>query len=631
MRSAISTTLPPPLPRAACAALLLAALALLFAALAPAAAAPARKPADNAYVPEEPELALERRMRDASELTPQAVPGFVAPLSDTAARALLIEQLGAAAQQRQAQQAGAEERGGGLIQSLQDRALEISERFDASAAALARLPATADLLFNNLTDLRGWPALRHGLLALAAMLAAGWLARWWLARLCARQLAALFDGAGGGWRARLAYLALRLLGDLLGIALFTLVAWGLSFAFFARFDPMRLFATAYLSLVVALWLAWMLSRFVLSPQAGGGRLLRLDDAEAASLHRWWLWLAGIAAGGYFTHGLLVILGLPEALQRLFAIAVGSLLVALLLVLLWRKRGALAARIGDVTGDAPTQRLRRALAPVWHLLAGGYLLGLWALWSIDVLLAWQAQARAAVYSLLVVLALPLADRLFALLLAPWFDSAGGGPSAHMYTALRRSLRGLLLLAALVLLIGAWWPAFYALLDTPAGQSVSRAVLNFGATALLAWLAWQAIRCYVDPQLRRDATAAGEAPASRAQTLLPLLRSVVLAVLGSVLVMVGLSSLGVDIGPLLAGAGVVGLAIGFGAQKLVQDVLAGLFFLIEDAFRVGEQIVAGEARGTVESISLRSMQLRDSGGALHTVTFGDLAAVRNLSRE
>jgi small-conductance mechanosensitive channel len=120
-------------------------------------------------------------------------------------------------------------------------------------------------------------------------------------------------------------------------------------------------------------------------------------------------------------------------------------------------------------------------------------------------------------------------------------------------------------------------------------------------------------------------------ARLRTLLPVLRNFALFI---VLVMASLSALaamGLQIGPLLAGAGVVGIAVGFGAQTLVRDILSGVFFLLDDAFRVGEYIESGGIRGTVESFSLRSVKLRHLNGQLHTVPFGDLKAITNYSRD
>jgi small-conductance mechanosensitive channel len=115
------------------------------------------------------------------------------------------------------------------------------------------------------------------------------------------------------------------------------------------------------------------------------------------------------------------------------------------------------------------------------------------------------------------------------------------------------------------------------------------------------------------------------------LRPLLRKFILGVLVVLWAMIALSAVGIDIGPLLAGAGVVGIALGFGAQTLVRDVVSGIFFLIDDAFRVGEYIEAGSLKGTVESISIRSLRLRHHRGAVHTVPYGELKALTNHSRD
>ena len=104
-----------------------------------------------------------------------------------------------------------------------------------------------------------------------------------------------------------------------------------------------------------------------------------------------------------------------------------------------------------------------------------------------------------------------------------------------------------------------------------------------------------------------------------------------VLVATVAMVLLSSLGVDIGPLIAGAGVVGLAIGLGAQQTIADILAGVFLLIEDAFHVGDYVEVGDLRGTVEGISLRSLKLRHHRGAVHTLPFGQMKSLTNYTRD
>ena len=117
----------------------------------------------------------------------------------------------------------------------------------------------------------------------------------------------------------------------------------------------------------------------------------------------------------------------------------------------------------------------------------------------------------------------------------------------------------------------------------------------------------------------------------KTLLPIFRNVLFIVLIVMVALMALAALGVDIGPLVAGASVVGVAIGFGAQTLVRDIISGMFYLLDDAFRVGEYIQSGNYKGTVESFSLRSVKLRHHRGPLYTVPFGVLGAIQNMSRD
>jgi small-conductance mechanosensitive channel len=120
-------------------------------------------------------------------------------------------------------------------------------------------------------------------------------------------------------------------------------------------------------------------------------------------------------------------------------------------------------------------------------------------------------------------------------------------------------------------------------------------------------------------------------ARLRTLLPLARVLLVTALIATTIMLVLSGLGVNIGPLLAGAGILGLAIGFGAQTLVRDIITGAFLVLDDAFRVGEYIQSGTYKGTVESIGLRSVKLRHHRGPIYVVPFGELRGVQNLARD
>ncbi|MSQ62599.1 MAG: mechanosensitive ion channel [Betaproteobacteria bacterium] len=162
-----------------------------------------------------------------------------------------------------------------------------------------------------------------------------------------------------------------------------------------------------------------------------------------------------------------------------------------------------------------------------------------------------------------------------------------------------------------------------------------LLGVAVLALLAHGIWITVRTVVDQRVTQiKPVNAHDGPDANARllTLLPLLRVSAAVLLIVMLVLSSLWALGIEITPFLAGAGVLGLALGFGAQALVRDVIAGIFFLVEDAFRVGEYIESGtNTKGTVERISLRTVALRHHNGLLHFVPYGALGVVRNTSRD
>ncbi|MBB3654849.1 small-conductance mechanosensitive channel [Rhizobium sp. BK650] len=155
-------------------------------------------------------------------------------------------------------------------------------------------------------------------------------------------------------------------------------------------------------------------------------------------------------------------------------------------------------------------------------------------------------------------------------------------------------------------------------------------------LIADLLWQLARGWIDRTIRTSGDATGLAPAeaakrARFRTLLPIFRNALAVMVAVMAALIVLSQLGVEIGPLIAGAGIFGVAIGFGSQTLVKDIISGVFYMFDDAFRVGEYIQAKNYKGTVEGFSLRSVRLRHHRGPVFTVPFGELGAVENMSRD
>jgi small-conductance mechanosensitive channel len=219
-----------------------------------------------------------------------------------------------------------------------------------------------------------------------------------------------------------------------------------------------------------------------------------------------------------------------------------------------------------------------------------------------------------------------------------DDSDSSASSHyeLYRPVtQRMVRFVVIVLAILLLFALMGLPVWELYSSSntAGKLVSAAI-DITAVLLMGDLLWVWAKTLIDRRMADyEAPAHGQTPGpgARMATLLPLFRKIVFAVIAIMVVLVVLSSLGVNIAPLIAGAGVIGIAIGFGAQALVKDIVSGVFFLLEDAFRVGEYIEMGDLRGTVESISVRSLRLRHHLGAIHTIPYGELASLTNHSRD
>lgn len=213
----------------------------------------------------------------------------------------------------------------------------------------------------------------------------------------------------------------------------------------------------------------------------------------------------------------------------------------------------------------------------------------------------------------------------------------------FIRIARVVLGSLLIVGLLKL---WNVNVMSMAQQSMGSGLASSLVNIALIAGVTYAIWELIDIVIDRQIATERVALGldvageDSPGgegegggagARLGTLLPLVKigaQFAIVVLSALAI---LGELGVNILPLLAGAGVVGVAIGFGAQTLVKDIISGIFFLIDDAFRKGEYIDIGDVKGTVERISLRSMQLRHHNGPLHTIPFGDIRHVTNFSRD
>lgn len=237
-------------------------------------------------------------------------------------------------------------------------------------------------------------------------------------------------------------------------------------------------------------------------------------------------------------------------------------------------------------------------------------------------------------------------LYALLL-PGILRAAGRIATSFSSIDQYSLRNVLIsrgARAVVVVIAAAWLAMVWRMtpdglgrNDPVVTALFYGLLKSIVFLLVADLCWHLARNWIDgtleatPDITAAVNAAEMARRARYRTLLPIFRNALAVMIIVMTALVVLAQLGVEIGPLIAGAGVFGVALGFGSQTLVKDVISGVFYMLDDAFRVGEYIQAKNYKGTVEGFSLRSVRLRHHRGPVFTVPFGDLGAVENMSRD
>ena len=412
-----------------------------------------------------------------------------------------------------------------------------------------------------------------------------------------------------------------------------------------------------------------IAKFILAPRVPELRFVPLSSGPAKRLFRWTSYTAGFVVFGTLisdTFTYLATFQQSSSIASSAALAVSVLIsiaiVAILLAAVWRISGnAKYTGAQNVSSSGKSLNLTAIFLSVLIVLS---------------LLLWLAGASEVMWSLIIIGLLVPAISTASKLINHLFDQAEGesnvtntpttdgsseetpGESTDVeevatddksergrYDLHRpitvRLVRFIFILFALIALGGAWGVSALSLTgsSTLAGQ-IFRVLANVTVALLIADLVWVWAKTAIDRRLTdfNDSIGAmgGEGggaagPEARMATLLPILRKMLLVTILIMVTLSVLSAMGINIAPLLAGAGVVGVAIGFGAQSLVRDVVSGIFYLLDDAFRVGEYIEMGPLRGTVESMSLRSLRVRHHRGAIHTIPFGELSSLTNYSRD
>ena len=480
---------------------------------------------------------------------------------------------------------------------------------------------------------------------LAVVVAAGLIARALAAAALARPRRRLEQRDAPTFWVRAPLLAARTVLDLVPIGVFA----GAAYIALAAVQPghtVRLVAVAAISAAVIAWAAGAAARLTFTPLAPSLRLIALDDRTAAYLYVWFRRLVRLAVYGAFAVEAALALGLPAAGGQAALKLVGLFFAALVLVLILQNRAAVAQWLrgpaAKESGRHALRVIRKRFADVWHILAVLYLIAVTIVWVLDGAGGFAFVARASALSILAIVIARLALAVLRSAMDWLFRVSAEIKARYPYVEARaeryvgglgRVLEWIVYVIAALAVLQSWDIGVLASLGGETGRDLLARAFQIVAIVVVALIVWEGASSLIARYLAGAAGAEGEPVerSARARTLLPLARNALLVVIVIVAGLTVLSALGINIAPLLAGAGVVGLAVGFGAQTLVKDVITGAFLLFEDTVQVGDVAVINGQGGLVEAITIRTIRLRDLAGSVHTIPFSTVGAITNMTKE
>ena len=575
-------------------------------------------------------------------LTPETANALLSRLSDTQVRDLLLEQLNA--------QAVPEEASDGTSDFLYHATAGSVGVISIAIQKLPILFSSQAKAFSNFYSFVG----AQGLLKTAGymlMVLAGALLVELIFRRTIRQWLVLPDVVEQNptMRQTVFRLLARLTSEIVAVGVFILVARQLTLYFVPQYyHPLMLLVGPFLIGLPRMAVA--VGRFFMAPNSPQYRFVHSDDktAKAVVFHNFWFaLLIGVGA---------VIIpfnmanGVPIGESRIgfwinFSVHVYAAIVV------WRYRDGMVMMMRGK--DPDVSPLEERIAQAFPYFAILVCMGTW--WVVNIVASYgnfHLLSSAPHYkTMALMLFAPAMDTLIRGLvrhLAPAMTGEGA-VAERAYASTRRSyIRiGRVVVFGIVLLAiaGFWGMTPSTIASAGVGERLAASLIEFLMILSVGYLVYEIVSLWINRKLAAEQTASGYDPeneemgggdgggagGSRLSTVLPLILGVSRAAIAIVFLLLGLGNIGVDTTPLLAGAGIVGLAIGFGAQKLVTDVVSGIFFLIDDAFRTGEYVEVEGTMGTVEKISIRSMQLRHHKGPVHTLPYGEIPKITNFSRD
>lgn len=400
--------------------------------------------------------------------------------------------------------------------------------------------------------------------------------------------------------------------------------------------------TLFLSAFAVIEFFKAILRLIFSPNFDYLRPFPFSDASAHYWNQRLAWLSGLI--GY---GLMVVVPVVATQISYPAAAAANLIIMLALTLyavalILRNRKPIQRQINLLAERSMAffSIILRGLGHVWHLLAIAYFLVLFALSQFDIGNSLRFMMTATVKSLVVV----GLGALLSGMLTRWIFRRISLPEDvnRRYPMLERRinsyipnglkiLRVIVVLAVTLLLFDAWHLInLYQWAGSENGEKIIGGLVHILLIVVIAVFSWTLMASIIEHRLALELSN-GIRPSARERTLLTLFRNVLAIVISTITIMIVLSQVGINIAPLLAGAGALGLAISFGAQTLVKDVITGVFIQFENGMNTGEYVTVSGITGTVERMTIRSIGLRDDYGVYHIVPFSSITTLANYARE
>ncbi len=375
--------------------------------------------------------------------------------------------------------------------------------------------------------------------------------------------------------------------------------------------------------------------------AGPFGLFRVRAETAAYTEIWARRIVGVAVSGIALANVALLLGLSHggyaALLRLVMLVVHLFIVVIIL----QCRAQVAELIRAPFGrEGIAARARNRLAAMWHYLAITLDIALWAVWALRIHNGYSLLLQYFVGTLAVmviarlatIVALGLIDRGFSVPPEVLQRFPGLETRANRYLpVLRRIVASIIAFIGFVAVLEVWGvDAVVWFYGGQIGGRLLSALTTVAIAAVVAAAIWEISNALLDRQINALSREGHYARAARLRTFQPMLRTALLCLIVTVVGLTALSEIGVNVAPLLAGAGIVGIAIGFGSQKLVQDLITGLFLLLENGVQVGDDVSVAGLTGNVENVSIRTIRLRAGDGSVHIVPFSAVTTITNASR-